>query len=198
MGAVYKARDHRLDRLVAIKVLSEKAAAVPERQARLIQEAKAASALSHPHIVTIYEIDVAGDLLFIAMEYIEGCTLEQLIPQKGLRFADALRYAIPAADGLAAAHAVGIVHRDVKPSNVMVSAKGVVKVLDFGLAKLTGRGGAAERCRGSGRQLYRYNRPEPDRSRVDSGDRGLNVAGTGRRKEDRRTFRHLLLRSHPS
>jgi Tol biopolymer transport system component/serine/threonine protein kinase len=139
MGAVYKARDHRLDRLVAIKVLSEKAAAVPERQARLIQEAKTASALNHPHIVTIYEIDVAGDLMFIAMEYIEGRTLEQLIPQKGLRVADALRYAVPVADGLAAAHAIGIVHRDVKPSNIMVSAKGAVKVLDFGLAKLTGR-----------------------------------------------------------
>ena len=140
MGAVYKARDHRLDRLVAIKVLSEKAAATQERQARFIQEAKTASALNHPHIVTIYEIDLAGDLMFIAMEYIEGRTLEQLIPQKGLRFADALRYAIPAADALAAAHAIGIVHRDVKPSNIMVSAKGVVKVLDFGLAKLTSRG----------------------------------------------------------
>src|ERR1700677_3690080 len=140
MGAVYKARDHRLDRLVAIKVLSGNAAATPERQARFIQEAKTASALNHPHIVTIYEIDLAGDLLFIAMEYIEGHTLEQLIPQKGLRFIDALRYAIPAADGLAAAHAIGIVHRDVKPSNIMVSAKGTVKVLDFGLAKLMSRG----------------------------------------------------------
>jgi len=140
MGAVYKARDHRLDRLVAIKVLSEKAAATPERQARFMQEAKTASALNHPHIVTIYEIDMAGDLMFIAMEYIEGRTLEQLIPQKGLRFIDALRYAIPAADALAAAHAIGIVHRDVKPSNIMVSAKGIVKVLDFGLAKLMSRG----------------------------------------------------------
>jgi Tol biopolymer transport system component/tRNA A-37 threonylcarbamoyl transferase component Bud32 len=140
MGAVYKARDHRLDRLVAIKALSEKVAGTPERQARFIQEAKTASALNHPHIVTIYEIDLAGDLMFIAMEYIEGRTLEQLIPQKGLRFTDALRYAIPAADALAAAHAIGIVHRDVKPSNIMVSAKGVVKVLDFGLAKLTSRG----------------------------------------------------------
>ncbi len=139
MGAVYNARDHRLDRLVAIKVLSGKAAAAPERQARLIQEAKTASALNHPNIVTIHEIDVAGDLLFIAMEYIEGRTLEQLIPQRGLRFADALRYAVPAADALAGAHAIGIVHRDVKPSNIMVSTKGLVKVLDFGLAKLTSR-----------------------------------------------------------
>ena len=139
MGAVYKARDHRLDRLVAIKVLSEKAAGAPERQSRLVQEAKTASALNHPHIVTIYEIDVAGDQMFIAMEYIEGRTLEQLIPQKGLRVADALRYAVPSADALAAAHAIGIVHRDVKPSNIMVSSKGVVKVLDFGLVKLMGR-----------------------------------------------------------
>jgi serine/threonine protein kinase len=139
MGAVYKARDHRLDRLVAIKVLSQKAA-TPERQARFIQEAKTASALNHPHIVTIYEIDLAGDLMFIAMEYIEGRTLEQFTPQKGLRFTDVLRYAIPAADALAAAHAIGIMHRDVKPSNIMVGAKGTVKVLDFGLAKLTSRG----------------------------------------------------------
>jgi eukaryotic-like serine/threonine-protein kinase len=139
MGAVYKARDHRLDRLVAVKVLSEKASVDPERQARLVQEAKTASALNHPHIITIYEIDVAGELAFIAMEYIEGRTLEQLIPPKGMRFTEALRYAVPAADGLAAAHSIGIVHRDVKPSNIMVSAKGLVKLLDFGLAKLTSR-----------------------------------------------------------
>ncbi len=139
MGTVYKARDLRLDRPVAIKVLSERAAADPERQSRLIQEAKTASALNHPHIVTIHEIDAAGELLFIAMEYIDGRTLEQIIPQKGLRFSEALRYAAPAADALAAAHAIGIVHRDVKPSNIMVTAKGVVKVLDFGLAKVTGR-----------------------------------------------------------
>ena len=139
MGVVHKALDLRLDRLVAIKVLSEKAAVAPKRQAGLVQEAKTASALNHPNIVTIHEIDTAGELLFIAMEYIEGRTLEQLITQKGLRFADALRYAVPVADALAAAHAIGIVHRDVKPSNIMVSTKGVVKVLDFGLAKLTGR-----------------------------------------------------------
>ncbi len=142
MGAVYKARDHRLDRLVAIKVLSDKAAAAPERQTRLVREAKAASALNHPHIITIYEIDVSGGLIFIAMEYIDGRTLEQLIPSKGLRLAEALRYAVPVADALAAAHATGIVHRDVKPSNIMVSARGTVKVLDFGVAKLGGIGPA--------------------------------------------------------
>jgi Tol biopolymer transport system component len=126
--------------LVAIKVLSERAAADPERQARLVQEARTASALNHPHIITIYEIDVAGGLTFIVMEYIDGRTLEQLIPPRGMRFTEAPRYAVPVADALAAAHAIGIVHRDVKPSNMMVSAKGVVKVLDFGLAKLTSRG----------------------------------------------------------
>jgi len=140
MGAVYKARDHRLDRVVAIKVLSEKAAADPERRARLVQEAKTASALNHPHIITIYEIDVADELTFIAMEYVEGRTLDQVIPSRGMRLTQALRYAVPAADALAAANAIGIIHRDVKPSNIMVSAKGQVKVLDFGLAKLTSRG----------------------------------------------------------
>jgi eukaryotic-like serine/threonine-protein kinase len=139
MGTVYKARDHRLDRLVAIKVLSGKSSASPDRQARLIQEAKTASALNHPNIVTIYEFDMAGDPMFIAMEYIEGRRLDRLTPQKGLPIADALRFAVPIADALAAAHAIGIVHRDVKPSNIMVTAKGVAKVLDFGLAKVTGR-----------------------------------------------------------
>jgi serine/threonine protein kinase len=92
--------------------------------------------------VTVYEIDTTGDVTFIAMEYIDGRTLDRLIPQKGLRLSETLHYAVQIADALAAAHAAGIIHRDIKPANVMVTEKGVVKVLDFGLAKLTERGPA--------------------------------------------------------
>lgn len=136
MGVVYKARDLRLDRLVAIKVLPEQAIAGPERQARFEQEAKAASSLNHPNIITVYEIDRAGDATFIAMEYVYGHTLGQVIPRKGLRFSEAIKYAVQITDALAAAHGIGIIHRDLKPANIMITAKGLVKVLDFGLAKL--------------------------------------------------------------
>ena len=107
------------------------------RRARFVQEARAASALNHPHIVTIYEIESAEGVDFIVMELVPGKTLDALIPRSGMRLGEALRIAIPLADALAAAHAAGIVHRDLKPANVMVTPEGVVKVLDFGLAKLT-------------------------------------------------------------
>jgi len=160
MGAVYKARDHRLDRLVAIKVLAEKAASDPERQARLVQEAKTASALNHPHIVTIYEIDVADGLTFIAMEYIEGRTLERLIPPKGMRLTEALGYAVPAADALAAAHAIGIVHRDVKPENVLVDRRNRVRLVDFGLAKWLRSSGSGEPAASRVAGTWDYMAPE--------------------------------------
>jgi len=138
MGEVYKARDTRLDRMVAIKVLPADKVADPGRKLRFIQEAKAASALNHPHIVTIHDISNADGIDFIVMEYVTGKSLEQLIPAQGMRTAEALQYAIQIADAFAAAHAAGIVHRDLKPANVMVTDAGQVKVLDFGLAKLTG------------------------------------------------------------
>jgi Tol biopolymer transport system component/predicted Ser/Thr protein kinase len=137
MGVVWKARDLRLDRLAALKFLPPDKLANPERKRRFVQEAKAASALNHPNIVTIYEIDSADGQDFIAMELVSGETLEHLIPRKGLRTAETLKYAVQIADALAKAHAAGIVHRDLKPSNIMVTADGAVKVLDFGLAKLT-------------------------------------------------------------
>jgi serine/threonine protein kinase len=137
MGEVFRARDTRLGRDVAIKVLPAEQLSDPVRRARFIQEARAASALNHPHIVTIYEIESAEGVDFIVMELVPGKTLDALIPRAGMRLGDALRIAIPLADALAAAHAAGIVHRDLKPANVMVTPEGVVKVLDFGLAKLT-------------------------------------------------------------
>ena len=136
MGVVYKARDTHLDRPVAIKVLPPERVADPERKRRFVQEAKAASALNHPNIVHIYDIDTASGVDFIAMEYVEGKTLNDVIGRKGLNIGETLKYAVQIADALAAAHAAGIVHRDIKPSNIMVSEKGLVKVLDFGLAKL--------------------------------------------------------------
>jgi Tol biopolymer transport system component/tRNA A-37 threonylcarbamoyl transferase component Bud32 len=137
MGVVYKARDTRLRRFVAIKVLPPERVADPERKRRFIQEARSASALNHPHIVTIHDIGSENGADFIAMEYIEGKTLGQMIPPKGMAPREALNYAVQIADALAAAHAKGIVHRDVKPGNVMVTQSGVAKVLDFGLAKLS-------------------------------------------------------------
>jgi Tol biopolymer transport system component len=136
MGEVYRARDLRLGREVAIKVLPAERMADADRRRRFVQEARAASALNHPNIVTIHEIGSVDGIDFIVMEYVRGKTLDLVIPAQGMRLPQVLRIAIPMADALARAHAAGIVHRDVKPSNVAVSDEGVVKVLDFGLAKL--------------------------------------------------------------
>ena len=136
MGVVYKARDTRLDRFAAVKVLPHEKISDPERKLRFIQEAKAASGLNHPNIIHIYDIEQAEGIDFIAMENVDGRTLNELISRKGLKLDEALKYAIQVADALAAAHEAGIVHRDLKPGNVMVTGKGQVKVLDFGLAKL--------------------------------------------------------------
>ncbi|MBL8294613.1 MAG: serine/threonine-protein kinase [Bryobacterales bacterium] len=137
MGIVYKARDTHLDRPVALKLLPASRMADPDRKRRFIQEAKAASALNHPNIITIYDTDQADGLDFISMEFVPGKTLDQVIPRKGLPLTTTLQYAVQMADALAAAHNAGIVHRDFKPGNVMVTDQGKVKVLDFGLAKLT-------------------------------------------------------------
>jgi len=137
MGVVWKARDQRLGRIVAIKVLPPDKILDRTRKLRFLQEAKAASALNHPNIVTIHEIDSADGVDFMVMEYIDGKPLSRLIPKKeGMPLRDLLRGAIEIADALGAAHRAGIVHRDLKPSNVMVTTEGRVKLLDFGLAKV--------------------------------------------------------------
>jgi Tol biopolymer transport system component len=137
MGAVYKALDTHLDRVVAIKVLPPDKVADPVRRQRFIQEAKSASALHHPNIVIVHDIASDRGSQFIVMEYVQGATLDQIVGRKGLKLSEALGYAVQIADGLARAHAAGIVHRDLKPTNIMVTAEGAIKILDFGLAKLT-------------------------------------------------------------
>lgn len=137
MGVVYKARDTRLNRHVAIKVLPSNSAISGERKARFINEARTASALNHPNIVTIHEILSDEGKECIVMEYIDGRTLDALIGRKALDPRTALRYGIQIADALSKAHSAGIVHRDIKPGNVMVDRDDRIKLLDFGLAKLT-------------------------------------------------------------
>ena len=136
MGEIYLAEDTKLNRKVAIKILPAEVAADQDRMRRFVQEAKAAAALNHPNIAHIYEIGEAAGLKFIAMEFIDGQTLRQLIHAGQTDQAKLLRYLQHAAEGLAKAHAAGIVHRDLKPDNVMITADGHAKVLDFGLAKL--------------------------------------------------------------
>ncbi|MBM3728340.1 MAG: tetratricopeptide repeat protein [Acidobacteria bacterium] len=135
MGAVYKARDERLDRPVALKIMTPAAATTDENRLRFLQEARAASALNHPGIIIIHEIGQAETVDFIAMEFVDGQTLDRLIPPAGLPSATALEYATQLASALQAAHAAGIIHRDLKPANLMV-CQGRLKILDFGLAKL--------------------------------------------------------------
>jgi len=137
MGEVYSARDTRLGRVVALKVLQPDVAADAERRRRLLREARAASALNDPRIVALYDVSRADGIDFLVMEYVEGETLDKLIPSGGLEVQQALAYAIPIADAVTRAHKAGIIHRDLKPGNVMVTGEGTVKVLDFGLAKLT-------------------------------------------------------------
>jgi len=142
MGQVYLAQDTELDRTVAIKILPESLASDQHRLQRFVQEAKAASALNHPHILTIHEIGTFGNSRFIATEFIDGETLRQRM-NGGMRLLEMLEVSSEIASALAAAHAAGIVHRDIKPENVMVRRDGYVKVLDFGLAKLTEAKGSA-------------------------------------------------------
>jgi serine/threonine protein kinase len=137
MGVVYKARDSRLGRLVAIKVLPLASLESPQRKARFIQEAKAASALNHPNIITIHDIANHNGSDYIVMEYVAGSTLDALIPSAGMPLQQLLSIAIQIVEGLSKAHSAHIIHRDLKPANLMVPVDGPVKILDFGLAKLT-------------------------------------------------------------
>jgi eukaryotic-like serine/threonine-protein kinase len=137
MGEVYRARDTRLDRTVAIKILPAHLSSNPDLHARFEQEAKSISALQHPNICVLHDIGSQNGVDFMVMEFVSGQTLDHLIPADGLSTNLAIKYAMQVADALARAHSTGIVHRDIKPSNIMVEESGSVKILDFGLANLS-------------------------------------------------------------
>src|SRR6201984_3785063 len=140
MGEVYRASDARLDRIVAIKILTAACATTDDHLHRFEREARSASSLNHPNIVTIYELGRDGSTHYIAMELVEGNTLRALLNAGALPLRKAIEIASQAAEGLAKAHEAGIAHRDLKPENIMVSQDGFVKIFDFGLAKLASSG----------------------------------------------------------
>jgi serine/threonine protein kinase len=144
MGEVYRARDSKLGRDVAIKVLPEDVAQDAERLARFEREARSLAALNHPGIVTIYAVEQSGETRFLAMELVEGESLDMAIASGGFSLARFLEVAVPLAEALSAAHERGIVHRDLKPANVMITREGRIKVLDFGLAKLEAPGSGTD------------------------------------------------------
>ena len=170
MGEVFRATDTRLGRDVALKVLPSEMARGGERLARFQREARAVAALNHPHIVTIYSVDEIDGIHFLTMELVEGESLAQLIPSRGLTVDRTLTIGAALADALVAAHDKGIVHRDLKPANVMVTADGRVKVLDFGLAKalrpaVRGRDVDRARVRDSARRAAAAHRDSIGRPR---------------------------------
>ncbi len=143
MGAVYKAYDEKLHRIVALKLLPPEYLSQADRRRRFLQEARAASALNHPHILTVYEVGEDDGKPYMAMEYVEGETLREKIKARALQLRQSLEIAIQIAEGLARAHEAGIVHRDLKPENLMIRRDGYAKILDFGLAKLVQRRASA-------------------------------------------------------
>ena len=157
MGAVFKAYDKKLHRIVALKVLPNEYLTQQDRRRRFFQEARAASALNHPHILTVYEVGEENGKPYIAMEYVEGDTLRQKIESRELKIKQTLDIAIQISDGLAKAHELGIIHRDLKPENLMISRDGYAKILDFGLAKLVAQRERALAADSEQKTLLRVN-----------------------------------------
>ena len=187
MGVVYRAVDTRLGRTVAVKMLAAEATTDPDCRARFIQEARSASVLNHPHIVTIYDVGEQDGATFIAMELVDGTPLDKMM--RGGSAAGARRAAVrgrrlPSALGVA--HEAGIVHRDIKPANIVITRDGRAKVLDFGLAKLIEPAPTDATMTGVG-----------TRPGIDPGHRGVHVAGTGAGPSGRRALGSLFVRRGP-
>jgi tetratricopeptide (TPR) repeat protein/predicted Ser/Thr protein kinase len=175
MGVVYEAEDTKLRRTVALKFITLQGIEGPEEKARFTHEAQAAASLSHPNICTVHEIDEADGRLFMAMEYVEGESLKERIARGPLKIDEALDIAVQIAQGLDAAHAKGIIHRDVKPGNIMVEASGLVKIMDFGLAKLSGR----SRLTRTGTTLGTVAYMSPEQARGAEADRRSDIWSLG-------------------
>jgi serine/threonine protein kinase len=194
MGEVYRARDPRLKREVALKVLPDVAAVDADRRERFTREALAVAALNHPHIVTIHSVEDAGTAIFLTMELVEGRSLAEALPPTGLPIERVLTIGIAVADATSAAHQKGITHRDLKPGNIMLGEgeqAGRIKVLDFGLAKVIDvQRGAGRRIdaadRGAGTQRADHRR------RTHPGHRGLHVPRAGGGPGDRWPVRSVF------
>ncbi len=183
-GTVWRALDMRLNREVAVKLLPERIASSPEGLSRLEQEARALAALNHPNIVTAYAVEEAGDVHFLAMEFVRGRTLDAVIPEKGMTLERLLDFALPVADALAAAHEGGIVHRDLKPRNIIVTGDGRTKILDFGIAEVQGppvRKAAGDTATFSGPSLVEGTLPymSPEQAQGRPVDRSSDVFSFG-------------------
>jgi tetratricopeptide (TPR) repeat protein/predicted Ser/Thr protein kinase len=175
MGVVYKAEDIQLERLVALKFLPPHVSEDSEEKARFIHEAKSASALNHPNVTTIYGIEESSEGLFIAMECVEGKTLKQIVKEGPLSMKKVLDIGIQICEGLAMAHEKGVIHRDIKSENIMVTARGQVKIMDFGLAKLKG----ASRLTQTGTTLGTIGYMSPEQASGEEVDQRSDIFSAG-------------------